>query len=222
MVFSECDREVIAMVRRTKEDAVATRNSLLDAAEQVFYDKGVSRASLGDIAQAAGATRGAIYWHFKDKADLFNAMMDRVTLPLECAYGFGGVGVEDGAPLWRLRGAVRAVLRAVTTDERARRVFEIAMYKVEYVQELDAVRDRHVMACEGFRARLREDVVSAAKAQGLALPMSADVAAMGLWALFDGLLQGWMLNRGGFDLLEVGRVTVDAYLKGLGFELGAD
>ncbi|MBN9365410.1 MAG: TetR family transcriptional regulator [Comamonadaceae bacterium] len=210
------------MVRRTKEDAVATRNSLLDAAEQVFYDKGVSRASLGDIAQAAGATRGAIYWHFKDKADLFNAMMDRVTLPLECAYGFGGVGVEDGAPLWRLRGAVRAVLRAVTTDERARRVFEIAMYKVEYVQELDAVRDRHVMACEGFRARLREDVVSAAKAQGLALPMSADVAAMGLWALFDGLLQGWMLNRGGFDLLEVGRVTVDAYLKGLGFELGAD
>lgn len=210
------------MVRRTKEDAVATRNSLLDAAEQVFYDKGVSRASLGDIAQAAGATRGAIYWHFKDKADLFNAMMDRVTLPLECAYGFGGVGVEDGAPLWRLRGAVRAVLRAVTTDERARRVFEIAMYKVEYVQELDAVRDRHVMACEGFRAKLREDVVSAAKAQGLALPMSADVAAMGLWALFDGLLQGWMLNRGGFDLLEVGRVTVDAYLKGLGFELGAD
>jgi len=222
MVFSECDREVIAMVRRTKEDAVATRNSLLDAAEQVFYDKGVSRASLGDIAQAAGATRGAIYWHFKDKADLFNAMMDRVTLPLECAYGFGGVGVEEGAPLWRLRGAVRAVLRAVTMDERARRVFEIAMYKVEYVQELDAVRDRHVMACEGFRAKLREDVASAAKAQGLALPMSADVAAMGLWALFDGLLQGWMLNRGGFDLLEVGRVTVDAYLKGLGFELGAD
>jgi len=210
------------MVRRTKEDAVATRNSLLDAAEQVFYDKGVSRASLGDIAQAAGATRGAIYWHFKDKVDLFNAMMDRVTLPLECAYGFGGVGVEEGAPLWRLRGAVRAVLRAVTMDERARRVFEIAMYKVEYVQELDAVRDRHVMACEGFRAKLREDVVSAAKAQGLALPMSADVAAMGLWALFDGLLQGWMLNHGSFDLLEVGRVTVDAYLKGLGFELGAD
>ena len=201
---------------------MATRNSLLDAAERVFYDKGVSRASLGDIAQAAGATRGAIYWHFKDKADLFNAMMDRVTLPLEFACWFRGAGAEEEASLWRLRGAMRAALHAVATDERVRRVFEIAMYKVEYVQELDAVRDRHVMACEGFRAKLREDVVSAAKAQGLVLPMSADVAAMGLWALFDGLLQGWMLNRGGFDLLEVGRATVDAYLKGLGFELGAD
>ena len=71
------------MARRTKEDADATRNSLLDAAERVFYEKGVSRASLSDIAQAAGATRGAIYWHFKDKVALFNAMMDRVTHPLE-------------------------------------------------------------------------------------------------------------------------------------------
>ena len=65
------------MARRTKEDAEATRNALLDAAERVFYDKGVSRASLDDIAREAGTTRGAIYWHFKDKADLFNAMMER-------------------------------------------------------------------------------------------------------------------------------------------------
>ena len=71
------------MARRTKENAIATRSSLIDAAEQVFCEKGVSRASLSDIAQAAGATRGAIYWHFKDKLDLFGAMMDRVTLPLE-------------------------------------------------------------------------------------------------------------------------------------------
>ena len=43
------------MARRTKEDAVATRNGLIDAAEQVFREKGVSRASLSDIAQAAGS-----------------------------------------------------------------------------------------------------------------------------------------------------------------------
>ena len=65
------------MVRRTKADALATRNSLLDAAEHLFQARGVSRTSLNDIATAAGTTRGAIYWHFKDKADLFNAMMER-------------------------------------------------------------------------------------------------------------------------------------------------
>lgn len=63
---------VIAM-RRTKEDAQHTREALLDAAELVFAQRGVSRTSLQEIAKAAGLTRGAVYWHFKDKAELFNA-----------------------------------------------------------------------------------------------------------------------------------------------------
>ena len=54
------------MARRTKEDAEATRNKLLDAAAEVFFAKGVAGASLSEVAQAAGLTRGAIYWHFKD------------------------------------------------------------------------------------------------------------------------------------------------------------
>ena len=71
------------MARRTKQDAQATREALLDAAERVFELRGVSHTSLAHIAEAAGLTRGAVYWHFKDKAALFNAMMERVTLPLE-------------------------------------------------------------------------------------------------------------------------------------------
>lgn len=204
------------MVRRTKRDAVATRNGLLDAAERVFHDKGVARASLGDIAQASGATRGAIYWHFKDKADLFNAMMDRVTLPLESAYAAGQAQLP---PLQRLRDVVQRVLRMVVSDERTRRVLEIAMYKVEYVAELSAVRDRHIHACEDFRRKLADDLIAAAHAQGLALRLPIDAAAMGLWALFDGLLQGWLLERGGFDLVAVGAVTVDSYLTGLGLDV---
>ena len=49
------------MVRRTKEDALATRNRILDTAECVFERRGVSRTSLNEIALAAGVTRGAIY-----------------------------------------------------------------------------------------------------------------------------------------------------------------
>ena len=71
------------MARRTKEEAQETRNRLLDTAEHVFNERGVSRTSLTEIAEAAGLTRGAIYWHFKNKLDLFNAMMERVTLPME-------------------------------------------------------------------------------------------------------------------------------------------
>ena len=66
------------MARRTKEDAQKTRELLIEAAENVFYDKGVSKASLSDIAESAGVTRGAIYWHFKNKHDVFEAMIERL------------------------------------------------------------------------------------------------------------------------------------------------
>jgi TetR/AcrR family acrAB operon transcriptional repressor len=61
------------MARRTKEDALATRDSILDAAELLFVEQGVSRTTLQHIATAAGVTRGAIYWHFLDKGAMFNA-----------------------------------------------------------------------------------------------------------------------------------------------------
>ncbi|WP_341715208.1 TetR family transcriptional regulator, partial [Limnobacter sp.] len=71
------------MVRKTKEEAQETRNLILDTAEAVFSEKGVSRTTLNDIAKAADLTRGAIYWHFKNKADLFDAMLQRVILPMD-------------------------------------------------------------------------------------------------------------------------------------------
>ena len=71
------------MVRRTKSEALETRARILDAAEQVFLRKGVLSASLNDIASEAGVTRGAIYWHFKNKHDVFMAMVERGRLPFD-------------------------------------------------------------------------------------------------------------------------------------------
>ena len=58
-------------------------DALLDAALRVFRDRGVAHTSLEEVAAAAGVTRGAVYWHFKDKADLFTALCERVQLPME-------------------------------------------------------------------------------------------------------------------------------------------
>ena len=69
------------MAPRTKEEcALAAWRSLVDAAELLFQAHSVSRTTLNYIARKTGTNRGAIYWHFKDEADLFNTMMERVTL----------------------------------------------------------------------------------------------------------------------------------------------
>lgn len=206
------------MVRRTKEDADATRAALIDAAERVFHRRGVSRASLAEIAAEAGASRGAIYWHFQDKADLFNAMMDRVTLPLEHSLqAFEGLAYQD--PVCRLRSVMELVLRSVTSDARTRRVFEIALYRVEYVEELAAVRERHLQAAQAFTDQLARDFAHAWPARQPGFDWTPLAAAVGLHALFDGLIKNWLLMPEGFDLVAVGRLSTDAYLRGLGLSL---
>ena len=210
------------MARRTKEEALATRHKLLDAAEHLFQEQGVSRTSLQDIARRAGATRGAVYWHFKDKADLFNAMMERVTLPMEEAFNHEdtdqeGASAPNGNALHRIRHATINALKQIVTDAQTRRVFEVATHKVEYVEELQAVRLRHLTVRNGFLSRIEQSMDAASRQTNLTPPITASMAAQGLHALIDGLIQNWLLDPEAFDLLEVGECAMNIYLRGLGF-----
>ena len=202
------------MVRRTKQDAQATRERILDTAERVFEARGVAGTTLNHIASAAGVTRGAIYWHFTDKADLFNAMMERITLPFEAV---GGVGTGKGSPpsLGQLTDGLVELLRRVTTDTRAARVFDIVSHKVEYVGETQSLRARHVEGRNACVADIQRSLAAARRRGELPRGVPARAAAIGLHAMIDGLLRNWMLEPGGFDLPRVGRQAIGAYLGGL-------
>ena len=150
------------MARRTKEEALATRERLLDAAELLFQSQGVSQTTLQQIAQAADATRGAVYWHFKDKADLFNAMMDRVTLPLEAA-NRAGIAEAGEQPLVGVERSMLFVLRLVATDPQVRRVFDIATRKIEYTDDMTPVRQRHLASRQAFLSELESALRDSAR-----------------------------------------------------------
>ena len=215
------------MARRTKEGALATRSKLLDAAEHLFQSQGVSRTSLQAIARRAGATRGAVYWHFSDKAELFNAMIERVTLPLEAAFFNDAQLSPNSAPvnadaLVNIRLATVEALSRIVNDAQTRRVFEVATQKVEYVEELRAVRQRHLAIRQSFVSRFEQSIESGAQRDGVLLLMPAALAARGFHALIDGLIQNWLLDQKAFDLLDVGQHAMNIYLRGLGFNLAAD
>lgn len=202
------------MARRTKEEAATTRDNILDAAEKLFVEQGVSRTTLQHIATAAGVTRGAIYWHFDDKGALFNAMMERVTLPLEAELQvLDEAGADD--PLDGLRTYVLAVLRRTVEDPQARRVFEIATLKVEFVDEMDAVRCRRRGSMNNWMDRAERHLRLAAE-RGLVAPgLDTRMVALAMWTMIDGLIRNWMFDPDGFDLLELGECAIDPYLQGL-------
>lgn len=127
------------MARKTKENAEKTRNQILDAAERVFHAQGVSYTSLEDVARAAGVTRGAIYWHFQNKAELFSAMHERVTLPFMNLFE---PLLGSSQPMIDLQALCVNGLRELEVNEQRRRIFDVLMHRCEYVDAIPCAAQR--------------------------------------------------------------------------------
>jgi TetR/AcrR family acrAB operon transcriptional repressor len=166
------------------------------------------------VADAAGVTRGAIYWHFKNKADLFDAMMQRVSLPMEeMVARAGDEDIEN--PLAYVRRCALAVLERVTTDPQSRRVAEISRYKVEYADEMEPLRARHIECRTECLGRIERGLRNAAKKGLLSASVHPRIAAVGLHALVDGLITNWVLDTKYLPLAKSAAPLIDGYLNGL-------
>jgi TetR/AcrR family acrAB operon transcriptional repressor len=202
------------MARRTKEEALETRTRILDAAERVLHGRGVANSSLEEIAAAAKVTRGAIYWHFKDKAELFDAMMQRVVMPAECLLdGAGDDGIAD--PLSVLRRTTIDVLVRTARDKRMQRVFEIAYHKCEYVGDAEGVRERHIASQNECMKSIEAGFRACVAAGQIPRSVNPRVAAIGSMSLVSGLIANWVLDPSSFPLARHAEALVDIYFRGL-------
>lgn len=203
------------MVRKTREEALATRNAILDAAEIVFQEHGVGKASLAEIAAAAGVTRGAVYWHFANKIDLFDAMVQRVFGLMEAKYEELQKARQYDDPVEMIRELALYFLDRVANDPHYQRIIGISWHKSEYVGEIAEIRDKHLERGNRF-LDVAMTAFQASRKLGF-LPPRVDprTATIGLMALVDGLVINWTLNQSAFPLADVGIETVSSYLAGL-------
>jgi len=202
------------MARKTKTEAAITREQLLDAAERVFREQGVSRTSLAEVAAAAGVTRGAVYWHFKDKADLFQAMCERATLPLDLLLSEAAAS-PCADPLTALRELAVGVLTALATDARAQAVFEVIFHKTELTGDLAPVageRESERCQCVGNIQRLVQQAVAVGQ-----LPTDTDPELAGrlLHACVAGIMRDWVLDKSAYDLAARAPSFVDTLMAGV-------
>ena len=116
-------------MRRTKEDAEKTRHAILAAAEQLFLERGVAHTSLEQIARHAGVTRGAVYWHFQNKAHLFHEMLNQVRLPLE-PLAQQLAAVDGLSSLQLLRDLCIEAMANLVLDEQRRRILTLSLIHI--------------------------------------------------------------------------------------------
>lgn len=128
------------MPRRTKDEAAATREKILESAIDLFLEQGVARTSLDQIARQANCTRGAVYHHFANKADLFRELLESVRLPSEELFS-QVEDIERDQPLRAIQLWCEKALEIVLASEKIQRIHTVYYHRCEFVDEMNPARE---------------------------------------------------------------------------------
>ncbi|MCR9104251.1 MAG: TetR family transcriptional regulator [Gammaproteobacteria bacterium] len=184
-------------MRRTKEDAAKTRQSLVDAALKLFGQRGYSGTTLRLIADEAGCSRGPIYWHFANKEELFEEILAYSQVPLEqmVATHQNSRDPEKAADAFS-----RQWLRLLIDDSYFRQSFEIFLNKTEFTEAVSntLVRERALTA--SLIATFASWVRRYRRKNKLKGATSANTVALSMYAYLMGITQSWLFDSGITDL----------------------
>ena len=201
------------MARKPKGEAQATYAALLDAAENEFSAKGVTRTTLNDVATAAGMTRGAIYWHFKDKGALVQAMCDRVFLPMQAL--LNEIAASPGNdPLAALRQMMLHMLVQVAGDPRQRTVFDIMFHHCEKNDDMAFFKNEMEKRKECL-SKLEVIVMDAITHGNLPANTDPLLAVQAINGYLIGLMYEWLMDPLAYDLGRHAGAMIECFLAGL-------
>ncbi|CDN92658.1 TetR family transcriptional regulator [Agrobacterium tumefaciens] len=200
-------------MRRTKAEAEETRQAILAAAERVFFKKGVANSSLDEVAAAAGVTRGAIYWHFSSKSDLFIGLYESVALPESDLLDFDDPDLKGLALLAKIEEAACKWLALLAGDEQRQRIMTISL-RTNYSDEFAPVLHAQEELDRSQKERL-EAVFARAEAEGAFNDnWTAESALDAIYWLIKGMCSDWLLFGKRFDLAKEGAEAVHRLMKG--------
>jgi TetR/AcrR family acrAB operon transcriptional repressor len=199
------------MARKTKEEALVTREGILDAAECCFREQGMSGTSLEAIALRAGVTRGAVYWHFRNKTDVLEAVINRVTVPF--LHGLEHAARPGGAtPLADLREMFRTSLADVMDKPHVRNAIEVMELRCEITAQTEQVHDLRRSGFRSTHARITAAFQRAEDLGQLRAGMQAHACAMALHFVISGAMRAYLVDPEHVDLQRDGLAAIDLAL----------
>ncbi len=175
-------------MRRTKEDAEKTRLKIISAALELFSRNGYSNTTLAMIADEAGFSRGPIYWHFKNKDELYQAVLGYSQGPLERLIE-QSQDMKD-RPVAAIRHFISEWFRLLLENRWHRQSFEILLNKTELTERMAAVIERE--------RELTRNIVQLLKllieAMDVRYVSTAESRALFLYSSLMGITHSWLFS----------------------------
>ena len=187
------------MPRRTKKEALATRQQILDAAEICFHERGLSRTSMADIAQAASISRGAVYWHFQNKGEIFQALLENCGLLLgELEEATRNPDTHD--PLGHIHLLLTHLFQLSAQNPGFRRLHEILLFRCEYTDEPGGLGQLMPRLAQQSHELIAQALANAVNKAQMPADLDLPTAARTLHACVAGVIREWLLLPDSYDL----------------------
>ena len=196
-------------MRRTQEEAEQTRQDLLDAALTMFSQKGYTATRLEDVAQSAGVTRGAIYYHFGSKAELFSALIEEANKIGNSAIDRA---ISEGGTFTQIVSRILVYTFYLLEDDRRFRevmALQLTSPDVEVLsrRRYDEARELVASISEFFNVII---------AQGeLREGLDPVVAARAFLGYQNGLASLWLFNRDAFSIKASAAELAQVFVHGI-------
>lgn len=195
------------MTKRARQDRPTRQARIYEVAARIFCEKGFDKASMGDIAEAAGLTKAGLYHHIRSKEELLYSIM---------AYGMGlfedkvlkhVAAIPD--PLDRLRATFRGHVLVVTRDrpkEITVILHESKVLKGRFRERIDARKRRYV--------RFLEKTIRELVRGGRVRAVDPSVAAFGMLGMINWIYQ-WYRPGGRLSETDLADQMADLFIGGL-------
>jgi AcrR family transcriptional regulator len=199
-------------MKRTKEIAEQTKELLMETGLKVFNQKGYSRTRLDDIANAAGVTRGAIYHHFENKAQLFKSIIkSRIKLIIDV---FESISAESSDPLKSVKNSLAEIIIKMEEDSFLR-MFANLFSKTEFKDELEELEEhRDYSSWKEYKILLKALTECRRRGQ-IRQNTNLNTFAFTLIAAIDGTFRLYLRNPEMISLSENAHQIIDYLFKGV-------
>ncbi len=204
------------MPRRTKEEAEQTKEAVLQSALDLFYEKGYSRTTFDEIAKRIGLTKGAAYWHFRNKADLLAELMN---IKFKQKQNLAKIQSEKILTVEALRNSVIADAQIVQNDPDYCKFLFFILYQMEWSEAIIQKISGQIREIRDFPFFQLKEILTLLQKNGeIASNVDIDETVIILLCLWRGVLNVYISKTYPMDLVRTLTKSFDLIMDGIKVE----
>jgi TetR/AcrR family acrAB operon transcriptional repressor len=197
-------------MRKTKEEAAKTKNKILKSALKVFLKNGYSKTSLADIAENAGYTRGAVYWHFKDKSEI----LEKINSKFFSRFSYKQSEILETSlnPMNKINEMININFPLLYNNKEFRDFIELTWFKTEIDQHEGLLQGKMAIT-KTFNDTITILFQEASNEGALKKEVDPEIAALSVTSLINGIYRGYFVIPDKLQSEKTSKTIIENYLN---------